>query len=804
MISEEMRSAFKDSLIRGRYNLLLGAGVCLDSHNGLGARLPSTEQLREDLCTVTGAPAKTSLNRVAGLLKKDDDYLTRRFIGCRPGPSLDSLPQYLWRRLFTFNIDDVLEVLFQNAKYSKQKLVPLNFDAQFEPTPDRTELQSIHMHGWVHQPNSGYVFSRSEYARIMSSLNPWMHLLSEILSTEPFIIAGTSLDEVDLEYYLSFRSEKTPRRDRGPSILVQPNPDVVTKADCQRYGLELFPGTFEEFLNWLHAEVPTPPSVRELVVPDVVSVFKSQPAVPDLIAFFSDFELVKASDIELPDVPTGFLYGREPSWTDIDQHLDIERQDNGLLIDNLIARLAGTEAKRNAIIVLDDAGVGKTTVTRRVAHDLILRGIPVLSCNTTSRLDPEVAIKCLSLVAHKVVVLVDGVADHAEQVMQLLEDPEVESKVVLLATERGYRRDYLKVVFGHSGAEFLRLMALSDVERMQLLERYRKYGLVGTHIAIKQSQHFVDQLADDPIAVAICRIMNDFKPLKEIVKSLWEACNFEDRELYLCVALAEHCIKAGIRYSLLQNIAGLGLSIAHLLEPDIPLGLALNTQDDEYVVATNGVISEQILFRAARSDGAAVKKAFESIAAALAPHVNRTAIMRRSPEARLAGRLFDCDKVVRPLLGELAESFYLAMQSRWEWNSRYWEQRALLVADTDLEGAIKYARHAVAIELHSFPLTTLGKLLFREMEAVPSKRDDSYKEALKHLINAIEREYKYSRVTIHPYTALLSGTTKYLELGGTLIADQSVSVGRYVSEAKIRFGGDPQLDGAIERLEQLL
>lgn len=806
MIRDEVKAVLRDSLIKGRYNLLLGAGIALDSTNATGDNLPSAETLRTDLCAVTGAPASTTLTRVCGLLDEQQrlEQLTRRFSGCQPGPSLRMLTHYLWRRLFTFNIDDVLEVLYRTSPDAKQELVALNFNAPFEPTPERSELLAVHLHGWVGQPEAGYVFSASEYVRVMSSLNPWMHLLSEILSTEPFIIAGTSLNEVDLEYYLSFRSDKTPRRDRGPSVLIQPNPDVVTEADCKRYGLELFAGTFGDFLEWLRAEIPHPPTVQDLVVPDATTLFSVRPSPRDLVAFFSDFELVQAADAGLPAMPTGFLYGREPKWTDIDAHLDIEREDNTLLLERVDAELAGLGSGRKALIVLDDAGSGKTTAARRTAHDLVDRGTPVLSACTTSRLDPDVAASCFKKLASPAVVLVDGIADHAEQIAQMLDDPEVADKVVLLGTERAYRRDYLNVVFGNTDRIFWKLKRPSKTEREQLLERYRTYGLVGTHEALQRPERFVGDLSGDPMAVAICRIMNDFKPLADIIRSLWHESDPGDRALYLCVALAEHCVKSGLRYSLLQGIAGPGRSITNLFEPDTPLGVALNSMDDEYVVAANGVIAEQVLFRTARNDREAVMAAFEAVASALAPHVNRTAIMKRSPEARLAGRLFDCDKVVKPLLRDGAEAFYVAVQTQWEWNSRYWEQRALLAADTDLEAAITYARHAVAIELHSYPLTTLGKVLLMEMENVPAKRDDAYAEAVTQLAKAIEREYKYSRVTIHPYATLLAGTAKYLELGGRPSPKQSETVGLYLAEAKIRFGGDVQFDGIIERLEGLL
>lgn len=804
MIREDIRGAFKDSIIKGRYNLLLGAGVCLDSQNSSGDNLPSAESLRKDLCTVTGAPVNTAINRVAGLLNDNQrqEQLTKRFSGCRPGASLCNLPYYLWRRLFTFNIDDVLENLYTQG--AKQKLVPMNFDSAFEATPDKSELLAIHLHGWVHQPAAGYVFSTSEYVRVMKGLNPWMHLLSEILSTEPFIIAGTSLNEVDLEYYLSFRSENTPRRDRGPSILVQPNTDVVTEADCKRYGLELFSGTFGQFLDWLRSEIPAPPTVYDLVVTDDRTLFNPLPSPQELVAFFSDFEFIRAAELDLPATPTGFLYGREPSWAEIDSHIDIERVDNGRLLGKIRSMLDDTSEKRNAIILLDGAGTGKTTSARRAAHDLVQGGIPVLSASTTSRMDTDVVTRCLGRLENKIVVLVDGIADHAEQVSQIFDDPEVRAKVVLLGTERGYRSDYLNVVFGNSDVEFLRYKKPTTTELSQLLERYRKFGLVGTNTAIQRPADFVSRLSGDPMAVAICRIMNDFKPLADIIKSLWNESSSQDRHLYLCVALSEYCIKSGLNYSLLQRIAGPSQSIAHLFEFDTPLGIAHNIMDDEYVLASNGVIAEQILFRAARHDKDVLETTFKAISTALAPHVNRKEIMRRSPEARLAGRIFDCDKVVKPLLGDAAERFYIEIQHQWEWNSRYWEQRALMTAETDIDTAIAYARHAVAIELHSYPLTTLGKILLMQMETVSAKREVAYSEAVTHLIKAIEREYRRSRISIHPYATLLSGTSKYLELGGVLTPEQDNKIESYLEEARIRFSGDAQMNNVIERLDGLL
>src|SRR5690606_23254227 len=139
--------------------------------------------------------------------------------------------------IFTFNIDDALEAAYKNEPHAKQLPRTINYSSSYETVPSKLSVHVVHLHGWVRLPLDGYVFSLTDYAKVAQNLNPWMHVLSELLATESFIISGTSLTESDLEYYLSHRSPSTARQDRGPSILVEPFPDAVTRKDCEKYGL---------------------------------------------------------------------------------------------------------------------------------------------------------------------------------------------------------------------------------------------------------------------------------------------------------------------------------------------------------------------------------------------------------------------------------------------------------------------------------------------------------------------------------------------------------------------------------------
>jgi hypothetical protein len=197
-------------------------------------------------------------------------------------------------------------------------------------------------------------------------------------------------------------------------------------------------------------------------------------------------------------------------------------------------------------------------------------------------------------------------------------------------------------------------------------------------------------------------------------------------------------------------------------------------------------------------DGFALK-----LALGLAPYVNRTAVMKRTPEARLARRLLDADKVVKPHLGARADELYELCKPKWAWNSRFWEQRALLIVETNLATALQYARHAVAIERHPFTLTTLGKILFREMEfSAPIAKSSQFAEAFECLSEAIDKEGFTTRVAVHPFVLLFRGTIQFLEIGGRLTQHQQKALDSHMGNAEFHFKKDAIISQLLDRLEQ--
>lgn len=806
-LHDDQKNSLATSIRRGEYNLFLGAGTSLDAKNVLGDPLPSSSQLKDDLCNIASIRTTSSLQRAFGLLtpKQIDDNVTQRFLNCVPGPSVEKLPSFLWRRIFTLNVDDVIEAAYK-LPGNLQIPQPFHFKDTFRELRTLDEVPIIHLHGRALEAVKGYVFARSQYARAMAEPNAWMTILAEIMPVEPFIVAGSALDEIDLDYYLARRSSTSAREDRGPSFYVEPFPDSQSESECNKYGLTLYRGQFREFLDELDSLVPERSTPYGLISTETKDLFPSDTSKGAVLAFASDFDIVP-TNLPLSAEPAKFFYGGPPSWSDLASNWDVGRALSSRL-RSITEAMLRRELPEKLILVSESIGTGKTTVLRRVAYDLRRNGILVLACSALSRIDPRITASLIDLIDTPLAVMVDNFAEQAASIaaiIQAIEKPDV----VFFCAERSYRERYITSVLGVIPCKVVSGLDLRFPEALQLVETYIKRGIAGARDATRQPRLFANRLVGEPMAVACCHILNDMRPLGTFVKSAYEAASAIDRKRYLVAALAQYCFSGGVRYDVLAGLFGRS-GWAEQFDVKNPLPLAYSDGPHrEFVVPLNATMGEHTLECAPSNE---VMATFERLALGVASRVNRTAIKMRSPEARLAGRLFDYEDVLARFLGSDSGAFYARVQSAWQWNSRYWEQIALYNlaeyrrtrSESFLSQAIQHARHAASIETHPFPLTTLATVLLAQMGLPDRSTTGAYGEAHNALIKATELERQYGRTSIHAYITLFAGTLHFMELGGYLTNEQDKELKQAISGASQYLARDLELAEVTERLKAKL
>ncbi len=801
------RAAVVSSVRSGDYNLFLGAGVSLDSTGGDGELLPSGWKLQESLSRAANIPPTSALQRAFSALSdaQIEELVTKRFAPCKSGKSLERFPSFLWKRIFTLNVDDALEHAYESSS-GIQKCDPLHFKDTFSDSRTLAEVPIVHLHGWARTPERGYVFSRAQYAAVMADNNAWMTILADIMPVEPFIVSGTALDEVDLDFYLARRTSESARQDKGPSFYVKPDPDPYTEAECERYGLTLFVGTIEKFLSELDELAPNRPSAHELVSQDARSLFADRVPNEILLSFASDFEPVPKSVGASSANAIRFAYGHVPDWSDLEGNWDVGRNLTGRVVGIIKAMIERTLPER-VLIIEDDSGVGKSTVLRRSAFELSRNGTTTLMCSALSRIDPATTVEALKHIDGPLVIVVDNLADQAQSINNIIELSE-RSDIVFLCAERSYRHHHIQRAFGGSTFKTVFGLKLSHPEAAQLLANYEKRGWVGNRTALSNRPDFIRRLSKEPVAVACCHILRDMRPLDRIVESAFAEGQATERARYLLAALARVCFPGGIRYDVLTAASTFAGMNAQFI-PSHPLPLTFYDRQHEFVAPLNVTMAERTLERAPREE---LAKAFRRLAIAIAPRVNRDTIKRRSPEARLAGRLFDFEDVIKRYLGNDAESFYEDVKGSWRWNSRYWEQVALFNlsryrATSEplfLDQAIQHSRHAVAVEKHAFTLTTLARMLMAQMHDPRYSKDDAFREAFDLLQEAISQEKRRGRASVHAYVNLFRGSTEYIELGGEIGDDQYQDLVARIKDAKEYFARDRELRDIRKQLETLI
>ncbi|WP_188311986.1 SIR2 family protein [Salinarimonas soli] len=694
------------------------------------------------------------------------------------------------------NIDDCLENAYKAFKVH-QLHDPLTHLSEYIEPSDPARVHLIHVHGWSRKPEDGYVFSLPEYASTMGPSSPWITVLAHTLATEPFIIAGTTLEEPDLEYFLAGRQSGTVRRDRGPSFLVEPFPDAGTLRDCERHGLTLYHGTFEEFLNEAAALVPVRPLPVGAVTHLKEEMFSPMPKRRELALFSRDFAFVVP--VQVPEnADLGFYVGRPPSWTDISLNRDISREATSKLKGFVRGKFKNEQWTDNIVVLEDSAGAGKTTQAERTLYDLAAEGIAVFSYTATAMLDISLASSLFNRFKSPFVIFVDNFADHLSSIMTLyraIHRPDF----MIIGCERSYRMNHVAQIMAGTGFRRFSPAAFNAAEAADLIIKMDRYGL--TSFAPSKLPNLAHDIASDPIALAVCRIMNDFRPAEEIVRSVFRDADIKRKERYLAASLAAYCYRSGISYNILAAaFGGDEMSRQFVARDVLPLTYS-DSVERKYVVPMNPLLGQRVLREAVISDQGLVLEIYCAVGAHIAPYVNRSAVVKQTPEARVAGRLFDFDDVVTEMIPEQAETFYLRMKRHWEWNSRYWEQFALMKLDQSkkadpknasnaLSQALSHAKHAVRIERHPHPLTTLGKILLEDMSQNPGRASSAYKEAFEALDEAITREGKMSRIAIHPYMAIFSGTSSYLKGGGKLPRAITEKMRKHLDNAQSLFGYD--------------
>ncbi|WP_203816106.1 P-loop NTPase [Paractinoplanes ferrugineus] len=748
------------AMVEGRYQLLLGAGASADANGPMGSPMTGWT-LAAEMARDFGIPGdpEGKLQQVFSLARQRGnattgenltDYLRNRYWNCSAPAWYRDIVSIPWKYIWTLNIDDVVEHAYRTSfkDDAVQRLVSVNWtDAHRVPSAEQVTL--VHLHGVAaSSAPDNYIFDISSYLLAATERHRWHNIFADRYADTPTIILGARLSgEIDLETILE---KGRLSADGPPSIIVLRTISEFDEARFRGWNLIPVQAGASEFMKEVRSRWASY-AARVTATPEG----SPQLISPNALAFLNQWERLEPYDDRTLDRHHDFYAGHEPEYTDIVHELDAFRDARTSLID----QMAHTSPQQ-LVVVSGPPFSGKSTTAMRLVRDCASAGWQ------TYRLDPERrpnidAILWWARNFPRTVLFVDGVADFAPD-FRVLVDRAIEASVPvhLVMVERSSRMKEVERELASlpSYTEVSIESTLSSNEVDRLIEKLARPGRLGVLVHEGSAERRRYFLADHG------------GELFSAMSGLSEGEGFVERVRRRYLQLASKTQRTAFHATAITSALGYGLPFGLCMATSgltpKELDLALRDDPDFSEVVT---VRRARLYPRHRVFGSyMLESAFsdeqnfevtQSLALNLAPDLSVAAIRARTEIYRLARQLLDYQILGKWIGQSNLERWYSSLQEVFEWNARFWEQRALAAShDGRHAAAASWAEKAVGKHRDALALNTLAVVLFRkalEEKRAESDLIDGYLEAVAMLQEAramARHDSEYPFVTFFQYT----------------------------------------------------
>ncbi|MFF8174689.1 SIR2 family protein [Streptomyces chartreusis] len=748
-------------LVRGQYQLLLGAGASQGAKGPLGD-LPGGWDLAQQLSSDYGIPGDPEgrlgevFNLVKDLTSKDGEkiteYLANRFTDCTPPSWQRDLVAIPWRYIWTLNIDDVVEHAYQEfSDDAIQKPLSLSWvDAHKTPSIDQVAL--VHLHGTAWTRNAkDLVFDISSYLLAESLRHRWHNIFADRYADTPTIIIGAKLrEEIDLENVLGQGRISSP--DAAPSLIILPSISEFDEARFARWGLKAIHLRAHQFLALVKEAWGK--YAREVArTPEEAADIQSPSALQFLHQWRNlDFN----SGAYRRDPKHDFYAGHEPKASDITDRKDAERVATGAVLQSL-----AKQPSQRFIALTGSRFTGKSTTSLRVAATLAKDGWRVYE------FDPEVRPDVNSILwwmRHypQSLLIIDGAADFSQDLAHLaVRSLELNIPAHVLMVERTSRLKELRRGFPREVFEEVPTSdRITDREAESVVNRLTAADRLGilTDAAHREAINYFIREHKRDLFSAMSRL-EGAEGFRERMVSGYRDLEDESLRIVFHATSIAAALGYGLPVGAARTIAGLTLA-------DLNAALAADAVLADFLHVRNSrLLPRHRVFGSYLLSTSLTKEENYSVTLRMARHfgsqLSPAAIGARTYSYRLVRQLLDHEVLADWVgAGRLLQWYADVNEDEvYGWNARYWEQRALASSNLGNHApATSWARRAVREHGDAYALNTLATVLFRKSldENDPESGFlDTYLEAESLLEEARARaasDSEYPYVTFFRYT----------------------------------------------------
>lgn len=715
-----LRDPLVEGLARGDYHLLLGAGASVDAADRHGKGLPTGRELTAELLKAFGLPEEdVSLqmayeaveNQASGTGVTREQFLIDRFTQCDPSWH-KAIADIRWNRIWTLNIDDVVEQAYASNSSPQQSPHPLSWRSLFrDPEIDKNEVQIVHLHGFARflasDPPDTLVFSVVEYLQATSERHAWHRVFGDLFLQRPFVILGARLaDEYDLGEVLRRGSYSTKYSGR-PSFVVLREMSELQAKQFERWGLIPIELPAKGFFEQVHEDVRR---VAAKLPTGAAATGEKTAIAPEAATFLQQFRRLSTDSI--PAVPQAhdFYQGDDPLWTDILSDLDA-RFD---AVESVLADLPRfpDPTRVNVYCFIGPRGCGKSTAMLRAAREMISRGMDIFQFRGEARMAVKSVLWWLKQ-QPKTVLLIEGITDVAEEVGEIARRQRaVGGALLVIATERDSR---LPPVYRNISPEDLfsaNMARLSDRDIDELVRKLataRRLGRITRSSNYARREHFQKD-ARRQLLVGMHGLEEGAGFVGRLRHEYSEGIKDDDhRRLYALICMS-YSFGVPLPLGIAEAASGLrAVDIARAVEKDETIKAVIHAEE-RGLLPRHRVVASLVIEKALQREERG--RLLQALARAIAPYVTSYSLTSRTVPGRIAQNIMDADVVCQWVGVAEASAWYDEAESSYAWNPRFWEQRALAeVKGRHYPKARSYAEEAVRIRKDTLTTNTLGAVL---------------------------------------------------------------------------------------------
>lgn len=774
MIDTNQEAYLRRQFGRGNVALFLGAGFSTLARNRLGELLPAGDLLAEQLWTLLSFEESYSgepLDEVYEALLDSGvqhsvirNFLEERLLATDLPAEYRALSHPFWYRIYTTNIDNVVEEVYKHAGRSRLEVLAFPHDDMRERDQFLERIQLVYLNGRLPCRPEEITFSSRQYARASIKPQPLYEQFVRDYINHPFIFVGTRFNEPLFWQYLAAREEREYgiSEHRPNSFLFTRRISPTKRAQLERLNIVGVETEIESFLAWLSGLATGLPSRLD-------TLRLSNPALEQVIM---EARRLGAPEAELKEFSLHFspvprerrvegdrslyLLGAAPRWEDLFQDLDAPR----FITDDIFAYISAeldAEPRLAIAAILGSAGCGKSTILRRLGIRLAQAGRTAFLTNSEELPTPEAVRRALASLPERAVLLFDNAEIALPQIPSLVEELALlATPPILIVAARTNDFDRLtRRLPADVGIAEYRVPHLDRPEIERLLRILEERSLLGELRGLTPAQRVAafEQKAHRQILVAM-REATTGKGFDLIIEDEFSRLEPDEaKDLYLCTALATD---AGYRLTREEFVAcarvapakALHILMRNLRDIAIPTG-----PNSDLLLLRHRLIAELVVDQLAPRGR--LREAYIRLLTTLAPEIGGR--RWRSRNSKLYRTIVNHQTIYRRFRMDIEEarSIYSAVAQLYGDEAHFWLQFGSLELEGDggdLSFAENYLRSARSLSPDdAYIQNAIGQLLLRKaIEATNKAQADEFlHEGSELLVARIEKSGYKDDYAVH-------------------------------------------------------